>query len=688
MSTKRDPVPAWIGPAGGSMMAVWWWLVCAVAHVPLWAPAVFAGVCGGVLGAVTWRKETVTAGLIRVGCWILPAGWGIWTAWRGVEWANAIVLFSLAVPAITLSYALDGRHRAQTLPGAEHPYRRELRELLDELLKIAPPYGFRVTKFTMWPGKAGYTARVEPPIGSAITVKKVREVQEVLEAELQLPAGCTIRIAKAEHAGAFAIEVMLTNALKRDGNYPTRYRQRSIFDPVRCGWYADGSPLELNLFKDSTVAVAMRGGGKTVLMHVMIAELLQCTDELVAVIDMNGAGLAVPWMRPFAIGDVDEPPLILVATGDDQAIEAAAMLVAMAKERKAAFAGLMAELNVDVLPASPEHPHITVIIDEGGEIFGSGDRVTQKQRDAAELFLELQRIGRAVGINVIFTSQRGTADYLPAQLKKATWNKFVGLVQDDDEIAHVLSWKYKLDADDITGAGEWYVQLGHNPPRKAKTFGLLPNQIADIARATQHWRPALDPVTARAGGSVWAQWGVKMQPWLWALTNPDFDPDEAPITDVAALIAGSRQADGDALAEEFLAQQRRIEENVRRMRDLADAEVGEALADAAAGVEPEWAAAVRQQIGEYPVLTGPRNTPPAPPPPPEMTDGEKFLLRLLTDAGDKGMTTGQLFNAAKDTGLTNRRPTVTEWATKLVNKSLVTKRQTGVWVVGGQTRDV
>lgn len=684
-SSKYRP---WMDPTFGFGMAIFWAVACGIAHVPLAAPPAIAG---AVCVALAVRRAGIGATLFRCACWLAPAGWGVWVAWADLTWISIIVLVSLTLPAIVLSQSLSAaRRRVDVVPGAEHPEAQRLRLLLDELiLKMVPADGkylHKVTRFKMWPGKSGYTARVVPPPGWAVTITKARGIAEELESEMWLPEGCDIRFSRADHAGAFSVEVMLVNALVENRSYPTRYRPRTVLDAIPLGWYADGSAWVCNVYQESTVAVAMRGGGKTVLMHDLIAGLVQCKDAIIIVIDMNGAGLAVPWMVDFATGKVDTPPIDFVANGEDAAVAVAAMLIAMALERKSALASLMRDHNTDVIPPSADVVEIEVIVDEGGEIFGA--EVTKKKRRAAALLLELQRIGRAVLVNVIFTSQRGTSDYVPAQLKKATWNKFVGPVQDDDEIGHIMGWRYKLHADDLTDAGQWYVQLGKNPPRKAKSYGLLPAQISDIVRAVQAWRPTLDAITARAGGRIWADRWDMMAPWLWSIANPDFDPDDAPVVDVEAILSGdpTPAAEGAARAQEYVTNVRKAIEEVAALAEKA--EKWDEVADQHPEDGDEWAT-TRKQIEEYPVLTEPRNTGAArtvAPPEPDLTTNQAFIVTLLRDAGPAGMETKALYTAAIEAGRAKegRPATINDILAQLEKRGLAQRIRTGWWAATDQ----
>lgn len=688
MSTTRKIYGPWYVPLYGGGLAIVAALACWVTPVPWWAPPTIGGVGALTTFLLAWFSRhgadwRVTSFLL---CWWLaPPAWAVWIDAFGLSWANVIVLPCAVLAGTLWGLALAPHGEApppSNLGLPMHPRQLQIRDLLDRRFKtatlaIAPDGtevvvpGFRVTRFKMWPGDNGYNARVAWPMGYDLTMQKIKEAMGDIEAAIPLPEGCMITVSPAEHKGACNIAVMLINALVEVREYPAGVRPRSIKDRIRIGWLADNSLWEFSLLRKIALFVGMRGGGKTTALHDVIAECVQCTDDIIVVFDLNGGGVANAWMRDFAMGLVEVPPIEIVAVGEDQAIEVAGMLKAMALSRKSAYASLMAEHNTDTMPTSADHPHVTVIVDEIQELFG--DNVTTKRRRAAKFLLDVMQLGRAAGFDFVLASQRSVSTYLPADVRKNVWTRSCTLVVDDEELGQALGWKTGLTCADLTSEGEYFTRTRPSePPRKAKSYRILPAQISKIVRAVQHWRPELDEITVRAGGRVWADRWEMMTPWLRSLVA-GADPDEAPLVDVEEILAGPQTP---------------AQVGKQAAQDIADAlRVKEAALRAAA--EPptdqaEFEASVRADLDRWPVLTEERNTTP---PDPEMGKGPAFLLQLLRDAGPDGMTTGKMFDAAEAAGISRgRRPTINDWLSKLRKFGLAESPRDGQWVAADRTQ--
>jgi hypothetical protein len=103
------------------------------------------------------------------------------------------------------------------------------------------------------------------------------------------------------------------------------------------------------------------------------------TDNLTWVIDLNGGGLALPWLHAWHTGGrPGRPPIDWVADTPAKALAMAkAALVRIAKARKPGYKHLEIAANDDKLPVRPAVPGILIAGDEIAEIFSPRPAATR-----------------------------------------------------------------------------------------------------------------------------------------------------------------------------------------------------------------------------------------------------------------------------------------------------------------------
>lgn len=690
-------------------------LLTRVPTVPLWAPG-----AGAVVMAVAsyWalaRTRGKAEGRLAVACWIGSAAWATWIGWAG--WATpgsivaGLVLLVAGGAGVAVAVALAPEPAAVVAPpppvNVEHPKAAQLRTLLDQLLlnqQIRPApgigLGFTVTAFKMWEEDRGFTAVVDFPRGHRMTQKRVKEIADELAAEWRpsLQRGCTVRIKDGPHKSSAVVEMTLVNHLAKTVDYPVeKIRRRSSTEPHEVGFDAANKVVGIPIDQSSGLFNARRGGGKTILLQNLICEIAQCEDELLWVIDLNGGGVAVPFMAPYATDQIDRPVIDWVAFDPVEALAMSEVALAIGRDRKSFYAPLCARHDTDILPISPQVCGITILVDEGGEAFGQArDKLVQQ---VAENLLEVQRITRAMRIKLVVTSQRGTASYIPSDLKKATDVRACGLVEGDEEIAHILDWDRGLAATDLD-VGEWFVRRHiSEAPFKVKTYRQKPSIIRQVVEATSAWRPDLDErgrqVAATLGnGLIYEQRWERLRPWLRHIAGHAEDNVTPPpiIWDPPSLDdeqpdgrwkPGPSQSTATAGAVRSLADEMRE----RIQREVWGQGKSAEPTPPPASAEPDWLTEAQRGLDALPVLDGPRNTEPEPveptvndqhsgPEPVALSEGQRWLLCHMAN-NPEGVRTLEVVEAATAAGRTERRATVSDWIAHLrdgVNPPLIEAR--------------
>lgn len=682
--------PPWLVIAG-VLAAVLAGMTIREFHQPWWLPAAVGGAAAGgwwVAAFAARRPRGIT--WYQVAWLLFTAGWASWYAWHGnspAAWITLVVMAAAFGGGAPLAAPRETPTVPVALPGlGRDPLSAKWADMLDGVLRTKPGRGVDVKRIDHWPSKAGYTVHVVFPSGSQHTYKAVQQVVEGLAGALRLPKGCPIRVDEGDHQGSAVIKVSTVNDLGGNIPYPTSYAQRSIVNDFPIGLYRDKTTAVIDAYQSAGLIVGKRGGGKTVCLHNITASLAQCVDVVVWHVDLNGGSMAAPWLAPYAKGQIDRPAVDWVATTPEEAIRVAAAGLAIAKDRKARYQGLLVERNVDILPVSATLPAVIILVDEGGEVLGE-DASPEAVR-AAKALRELQRIGRAMCVNVIFSVMRGTSTYVPAGMKKLTDTKLVFRVDDDAELGHVFDWFKGVRATDLTAPGAAFLRRGTDPPEMLKGYSLLPQQIAEISLVTEQWHPTLDPAAARVCGTTYAERWTRPDTHRWlqllAGVDPDVDPADARPADIEAAVDGVIPA---AAAAEYMT--RFAEQFKLRLDQQAAAPpppVAEPISQpAAAGSTGEdWVARELAGIAGLPELTEARNTTDlaaagsgadggeAP-----LREGLAFVLKLLQDRGP--MKTEDIVGAVFAAGLTTRRSTINNWLRELSDQRLATSPDYASW---------
>jgi hypothetical protein len=728
VTMRHGPVTAPISAFLAAVLTavVWPWL-----HLPPWVPFVIAAVGAAVTIYIAFkRKHPRDVTVFRVACWLGAGAWPMWPllgGWHLRVWMPALVLLLAAtVGAALLSTAFGTVERTVVTADTDQPpaYRgvkgawaRDVDRACS--VKNAADDGARVVEVTKWNNGAGFTISGEWAPGSLHSWEKVRDAARTLAAMRRLRRGCTLRVEQGDHEAAWLIHVTTRNELAVERPYPIdQVCRRSVRDPISIGYHADGRITYAELYQSAGIIGGQRGAGKTVLLQDFASGLVQCDDDLVWIVDLNGGGMAAGWAAAYVSGDVDRCAIDWIAADPVEALRVARAGMAIALDRKARYQRLMVQQNVDVLPVSAKLPAITIIVDEGGEVTGTDvDKIAK--RAGAEL-RALQRVGRAMCVNVLFSVQRGTSTYVPTDMKKGAALTIMMRCKDDDEIAYMMDWS-KLRSADLTHVGMAYIRYNQDSPEIFRNWRQLPAGITEISKIVEPWRPDLDaPAVAVADAPYeddtdydgtgtetkdgWFEYRddystrwERLRPWLQSLAGVDHD--DAPVSALAVKQRPPRQsAGGWENADPFAAF------NGSPVPDSSDAPPPATATPApvgqpTAGDDLDLDAAARAKLdAEMAELAGGWNLPPAVEPAAGSAVTEQPTSTAAPATGDaEPPTTGveyvvwyvnhhgrsktfEIVDAAKEAGLiVERRQTVSEWLGEAQRRGLLDGSEFGWW---------
>lgn len=534
---RHGPVTGAISAATTCMSSAY---IAEVAHLsPGWPGAVAAaGLVGTHITGVRRKVSGATLGL-RAASWIATGGWCAWAAVEGPWTRN--VLAALAVGAVGLGSAMAGAHHVEEKKAEEQAAaekaanfanldskRREIAEEWQQRIAlVCTGTTVQITGVEDFASGGGFTLDGDCLHGTKW--RDLKNYEDALAAEARLPEGCGVEVKKGAHRGAVLIDVSTVNALINECPYPTDYSPLSINDPVSQGVFRDGTKAEVLLRELTGLIAARRGAGKTNLMNVGIANGVRMVDNLDWVIDLNGGGLALPWLHAWeAAGRPGWPPIDWVADTPDKALAMAQAALRIAKARKPGYKKREIAANDDKLPVGPDVPALTIRCDEIAEIFSPRARKNPVLKRTGDILIQIVEIARAVAINEILAALRVTQDVLAEpQILKQSGLK-IGMQSDEAELAYLCGWSDKVSPEDIPYPGCGVMKIAEEPARPFKAYRLKPAQIADIVVATSSLRPELDELSRRAAGPAYEnRWdGMDHMFGIGELPEPEDDDEE------------------------------------------------------------------------------------------------------------------------------------------------------------------
>lgn len=485
---------------------------------PAWAlGAASIGALGALAAGTNGDQPLARVSVgVRVGAWL--AG-GVWTSWALTQ--HDVWDWGTIGPLVGLAFGFGAS--ASTLASKkkrEIARREEARAALFRV-KLATEWERRIERVTNIKGAkvdnieywkdaegketgAGYDIEVTLPEGGS-TWRVLQQYTEQFAGDADLPEGCGVEVTNGVSRARAIIKVNIKNALNEGVDIPHDASELSFEEDFDIGKLRDGALAMINIREFSAMVVGAKRTGKTNQLLAIITRLLRMPNLRVWVIDFNGGGVALQWLRAWHdLGRPGRPPIDWVASEPREAEAMASAAVRIAKARKLEYTRLMAEADTDLLPMTADIPGIVIITDEGAEVYAN-----PKHQRVAEPMKEVLRIAGASGVNQINCFLRATADVTGDTLIKSQSRALIGMrMSVEEEIAFLFGWKSGIKPEDMPDRG--YGAFTMNPEMGSSVFRgyrVLPKR--DINWFVEHTvkyrqNDSLDEVSARAAGDIYA----------------------------------------------------------------------------------------------------------------------------------------------------------------------------------------
>ncbi|PZG17824.1 hypothetical protein C1I95_14850 [Micromonospora craterilacus] len=476
----------WKGAATGAV--AWAWAIALGGSLLSAGLAALASVVGDRAKAAPHRAVTAVA----CGSWtayITVAGWSP-TALIvfGIGAAVVGVLEKWLAPAEWMIRTAQQPLTGEVLPAAGPPTAREAfwANVLQRALKQPVP----VLQVIPWDKQDdGEQIVIELPDDK--TLDTVAHACPTIAARAKLLPGCTIRALPGAHQGLVILDAMKRDCLLDESWVKEETTRSSIYEPVPLARTPRGEYVEATLREKSMMVGGMPGAGKTTFLHRLVMRMARWSDSLIWVADLNGGGLAWPWVEAWARGDAPKPTVDWVATNAYEAAVMVAAAQAIAKDRKINPEARRRKKDADndVLPVDEKLPAIIIITDEGAEFSQSTALIV---RLAKEGITSTAQIARAEGIRVVMSILRGTSDTLDRALKSAMGVMTCLRMNMQAEYGHILETNPRY-----TGPmhnGSMFIRLPEQGEQviHTKTERVSLSMIDRHSIATAHLRPDMD----------------------------------------------------------------------------------------------------------------------------------------------------------------------------------------------------
>lgn len=705
-----------IGTVAGIILATVGALIFALAGqmVPEFPKGISVAVAA-VIGLVTilrhrHRQHPLRNGVFRAVAWLAGSGWATFTAYTdwsvtgmivlGLGMFAVIGLSTMFAPPKPVTVAGDNTGHTETVISFQSPeFKDLLRSLIINQCNLKPGQFPYVDKIKDWKGEGGevtgHSWMIESAPYTVLGTERIQGIQGDLAIMLRLPRGCAaIAEPAGTHQGATILHISTVNDMHKDIPYPTNYHPRSIINDSALGLLMNKEAAMYEVYQSSGLICGVRGGGKTVLLHVMTANTVQCTDAIACHVDLNGGALSTAWVAPYARGEVPESVIGWFACGPASTIAMCEALVRIAMGRKSVYQEMMLIHNADILPLGNGRdichecdmvhpPAIVVYVDEGGELMGE---TAMNVRKAAEKLAELQRIARAMCVNVVFSAQRAVSDYVPTSVKEMALLSICTKVASQKELGFLFDWDRGISKDNLVHAGQIYMRRGSSAAiMMAKVFSLKPAQIREIALTAWKWVPEWDPAAVEDGGKEFAnRWEhPEVKHFMERLRGK-----KGPSLAAAAPAGGG----GTATMTVNTRGLRSAGDALNMLQDALDDDLDEAGAGGDdQGFFDKQFATIADTLPDLPAWPGsPGENPPAASQPLVTARPSdigpaaryKFVSDLLHAQGPRGMKTSEVIAAARQAGyITDRAATINETLTSLRNAGDAVQRtgEQGMW---------
>lgn len=340
----------------------------------------------------------------------------------------------------------------------------------------------------------GYTVEVRLASGGD-GWKTIAGQSQALANDLGLSVGCDVSVRMGVDRRTALIDVTILDVLCEDAPYPAEIERRSIYDPILVGVSRRNVPSGPTLRERNLGIYGMGGSGKSNMGRALLAGLMQCTDTLVCTIDLTGLRLSYPLIKDYLNGEVKEPGVWWVAFDEQEAFLMERALNRGALARNNHYNDLKAEHDDDKMPCSEQYPQFMVVVDEVKYVAG---------RNAVprlyELFKKITDDHRDPGFRAVTMALRGTSEIIQQEIQAQLHAVAVLKAQSVSE----YRWAFGTSIGDIQPEDAPYpgcAQMRMDPAEAIHPYHIYrikPQQLGDIMRATDSWRPTVDEVTLLA----------------------------------------------------------------------------------------------------------------------------------------------------------------------------------------------
>jgi len=254
-------------------------------------------------------------------------------------------------------------------------------------------------------------------------------------------------------------------------------------DPVRIGTVEQGRPVTLQTFEQSTLIAGIPGSGKSNSCKALVAHYLLDPDAQVYGLDGKAGSdwkAAVPLFTRWVSGAAEDAP---------------AQLLAMLAE---VLGIVRARNDAD----TDDHPGLLLLLEELQDVRAAADRRTGEEID--KLLGRIIRMGRAVSIHTLISTQRPSVDDVPSGVRNLVTQRLCLMVRNPADAGLVLGTAPTLALPSRRGEG----LLTTPAATRAVQLDLLDDAgwqvVVDRAGAartsiTGHGRDQFDPTGQRVG---------------------------------------------------------------------------------------------------------------------------------------------------------------------------------------------
>lgn len=306
---------------------------------------------------------------------------------------------------------------------------------------------------------------------------------------------------------------------------------RSIRDPIPLGKRADGSPVDLRLWRKDVgirhpLLGGMQGSGKTNCLNCLIAGIVACRDAELWYIEVAKMGLgAAPWA-----GCIDWLGNTVEHAAD---ILESARIVSRARSREASRDRLQGK-GADKHQPSPEAPALFVVVDEGSACL-SVETGTRRELAAAarakEAATRLAKEGRENAVGLIVADQRPSHLNMSTDMRAQMSPRLCCRLENRRDVKMVLP-SADLDAMDVSlfrYPGMLYMQdIDADEPFPIRSHGIYdPAAAHSVSERYKDHRNPLEPFVVDALGGRYTN---RLSPAEVIRGGVDPTPDTRPDT--------------------------------------------------------------------------------------------------------------------------------------------------------------